>query len=203
MRSPFRRGRHAAEAPKNGIRSILTTAAVFAVAIAMACTVTGGTYALWNNQVALTGATVSTGTIGLTIDGATDLAVPGLDVAQLTPGSTAITARPLTLRNTSSTALLVSISGTTVSAPTATQLTPAQLSESVLISFRAATGTTCAVTGDGLEIPPSMSPLRMAVGATASACLEVRLAATAAAAFEKQPVAFSVALVGDQLRPNQ
>ena len=203
MRSPFRRGRHSAATPASTVRGLVVSAAIFVVAIALAGTVTGGTYALWNNDVAMTGSTISTGSIGLTVDGSQQLALQGLDVARLAPGGTVITDRSLTLRNTGSTALRVSVAATTVTAPSATGLTAAQLSSSVLVSVRAASGSVCAVTGDTRPMPASMPPLDLPVGGTALVCVELRLAATAPSVLEKQTVALSIALTGDQLRPGQ
>ena len=204
MRSPFRKGRHSAEAPKSTARSLLATACIFAVAIGMAGTVTGSTYALWNNQVALTGATVSSGTIGLTVNTQTDLAITGMDLTKLLPGGSVVNQQPLTLRNTGSTRLKVSVPSTSfsVTPPASSTLTPAVLATYVQVSFRAATGTTCTVTNSTLALPASISPTTLAVGGSTTVCLEVRLTADAPVSFEGQAINVSVNLKGDQMRPN-
>jgi hypothetical protein len=205
MRSPFRTGRHSAAAPKSTIRSLLATAGIFAVAIGMAGTVTGSTYALWNNEVALKGAAVSTGTIGLTVDTKTELALTGMDLWQLLPGGSVVNAQPLTLRNTGSTRLKVSVLSTTFSAApaAASTLTPAVLASYVQVSLRAANGTSCTVTDSKAALPASIAPTTLAVGGSTTVCLEVRLKADAPAAFEGQPINLMVNLTGVQMRPNE
>ena len=205
MRSPFRKGRHSAEAPKSTIRSLLATAGIFAVAIGMAGTVTGSTYALWNTEVAAKGASISSGTIGLTIDTKTDLALAGMDLWQLLPGGSVVNAQPLTLRNTGSTRLKVSLLSTTFAAApaAASTLTPAVLATYVQVSFRAATGTSCTVTDSATALPASIAPTTLAVGGSTTVCLEVRLKADAPAAFEGQPINLTVNLTGVQMRPNE
>jgi hypothetical protein len=202
MRSPFRKGRHSAEAPKSTIRSLLATAGIFAVAIGMAGTVTGSTYAMWNNEVVLKGANISSGTIGLTVDDKTDLAITGLNVSQLLPGGSVVSPKPLTLRNTGSTRLLVSMVGTTYTATAPTTLTPELMAQYVQVSFRPTTAATCTVTSEKDALPASITPITMAINGTSTVCLEVRLAADAPVAFEGQPVTFKINLNGDQLRPN-
>lgn len=199
MRSPFRQGRHSAASPKNTARGLLVTAGIFAIAIGMAGTVTGTTYALWNSTVSLSGATVASGTIGLTVNNAADLAVTGMDTTKLTPGRSVVVATPLTIRNTGSTRLLTTLVGTTFVAPAG--LTAADMTSNVLISFRSTTATTCTVTSDSVALPASISPITMAVGGTATLCLEVRLSASAPASFEGKPLTFTINLRGDQLRP--
>ena len=133
------------------IRTLLSTVAVFAVAIALAITAAGGSYASWNSNGAVNGGTISAGTIGLTVNGATSATV-NLTGTALLPGRSVVQATPLQFANTGSTP--INVTSAVVFAPASASLQP-----HLKISLRPAVGATCTVAPDPNTLPATIAPL--------------------------------------------
>ena len=172
------------------IRGLLSAASIFAVAIFMGLTATGGTYALWNTTASIPGGTVTTGSAELKINNLASYTVPALAPAKLYPGRSIVSAAPMTFSNTGTTKLLFTAASTVVTVdPT--------FSGWVDIVLTAA--TTCSPSAAGST--PVSASVTIAAGAAVSMCLEVRLKASAPASVQGRTVAFSVAVNATQVRP--
>jgi len=199
--------RHASRATRRGpltalakvaarpIQSLFATAGLFAAAVLLALGATGGSYALWNDNVAVPGAKISTGSIGLTVQGVTNYSVTGLTLTQLLPGRSVVTPTTLALKNTGTVPLSVTL-GTTQFTGTSTAL-----SNAIKVGVRQQSACATTVTATTL-IPVSLTaPIVLAVGQTVPLCVEVGLAADAPASVQGQTATFSIPLVAVQKRP--
>ena len=175
------------------IRTLLSTVAVFAVAIALAITAAGGSYASWNSNGAVNGGTISAGTIGLTVNGATSATV-NLTGTTLLPGRSVVQATPLQFANTGSTP--INVTSAVVFAPASAALQP-----HLKISLRPAVGATCTVAPDPSTLPATIAPLAFTVGQTIPMCLEVVLLTSAPASAQDATVAFTINLAATQVQP--
>ena len=92
-------------------RGLLTWTATIMGGILVAVFAAGGSYALWNGSAKISDVTVSSGTIGLTME-----AVPALNIDGLVPGSSVYTA--FTASNDGDADLSVVMSGTEVTGQT-------------------------------------------------------------------------------------
>ena len=174
------------------IRGLLSAASIFAVAIFMGLTATGGTYALWNTTASIPGGTVTTGSAELKINNLASYTVPALAPAKLYPGRSIVSAAPMNFSNTGTTKLLFT--------PTSTVVTvDPSFSGWVDIALTPATATTCSPSSSGST--PVSASVTIAAGAAVSMCLEVRLKATAPASVQGRTVTFSVAVNATQVRP--
>jgi len=91
---------------------MLSAATAIAVAIFLALLGTGTSYALWNGEAVVDASSVSSGNVGLTVNGAAAYSLTGLDAARLAPGRSQVA--PLSIANTGTTRLSVTVSGTEV-----------------------------------------------------------------------------------------
>lgn len=88
----------ATTAPRPVIRGMLASTAAIAGASVIAAFAAGGTYALWNGARSIPNATITTGTMGLTVNGASSAAVDGTAWAKLLPGD--VVSQQVTVKNT-------------------------------------------------------------------------------------------------------
>ena len=175
------------------LRGLFLGIALTAAAVLVAATAAGGTYAAWSKTVTVPGATLSTGSIGLTVNDVQQYSVPGMTDIPLLPGRSVVSTTPITARNTGSVPLRVTVGALTVPVCDV-------LGQNILVGVRTiAAGQSCTVTASG--IPASSQPFSLAPGATAALCVEVALKADAPATVQGRMVDFGVALVGDQVRP--
>ena len=175
------------------IKAILSTLAVFAGAILLSVTAAGGTYAIWNSSAPAQGATLASGTTGLTINNLTSVTID-LTGSTLLPGRSVVQSTPLQFTNTGVTPLRVT-SPSTVFTPASAALQPY-----LQISLRPAVAATCTVTPEATALPAS-NPVDFAVGQTVPMCLEVRLIATAPASVQNATASFTINLTATQVRP--
>jgi len=75
-----------------------------------------GTFALWSGNAVAQGVTISSGTAGLTINGASSAAIADMDASTLGPGTSVRSV--LTLENTGSTPLAIAVTASAVTAQT-------------------------------------------------------------------------------------
>lgn len=147
-----------------------------------------GTFALWNDTVAVSGTTISSGSIDLLVNGDADDAVAfsSINVSALLPGQT--TAGVITVNNAGLSPLTYyatqAITGTAFPAATLT----VKMTAAAATTGGPGVGGTCAgatlagtaggfVTGDFIGSLASQRPL--AVGATETFCVQATLAANA------------------------
>ena len=175
------------------IRAILSAVAVFGGGILLAVTAAGGTYAIWNSSAPAQGATLASGTTGLTINNLTSVSID-LTGSTLLPGRSVVQSAPLQFKNTGVTPLRVT-SPSTVFTPASADLQP-----HLQISLRPAVAATCTVTPEGSPLP-AFTPVNFTVGQTVPMCLEVRLLSTAPASVQDATAAFTINLVATQVRP--
>ncbi|WBU39147.1 hypothetical protein [Homoserinibacter sp. YIM 151385] len=175
------------------VRALLTTTAIFLLAIFISVSAAGTTWAFWNGAVPASGATLKTGQTTLTINDVTAYTMPNLSTTPLLPGRSVVPAQPLVLRNASDVPLSVSITGTSIA--------HSGLAGSLNISVRTTTGTSCTVTPASEPLPASFTAFTLAKNATAKLCVEVRLASTAPASLQGVASDFTVSIGGTQVRP--
>ncbi|MEP9382262.1 hypothetical protein [Nocardioides sp. KR10-350] len=122
----------------------LGVAAIIIVTVVLGLAGTGGVYALWDASATAPGATITTGSIGLTVAGRESAVLTGLD-GPLAPG--AQVSASVTLHNTGSVPLSVGVASTTGSAPLADALTLRAAAVPVGTSCPTSAGTTGALVG--------------------------------------------------------
>lgn len=186
----------ATAAPVNRLRragrAVLAAIAAFATAIVISLAAAGGTFAFFSNSTPVGAGTLQAGVTGLTIQGVQNYTITGLDTTKLLPGTTVITAAPLTVRNTGKTPLAISQGAMTFS--TSTTLSN---SSYLIASVRRVTTPGCAV-GAGTALSTSVT---LAPNATMTVCVSVQLAPTAPATVAGQTATFSIPLDAVQVRP--
>jgi len=197
--------RHASRATRRGpltalakvaarpVQSLFATAGLFAAAVLLALGATGGSYALWNDNVETPGAKISTGSIGLTIEGQNTYNVSGLTITQLLPDRSVVTPTTLALANTGTVPLSVTLGATQFSN------TSTALSNSLVVAVRQQSA--CATTPDGQDLVSLTAPIVLAVGQTVPICVEIGLREDAPASIQGEYATFSIPLVAVQKRP--
>ena len=178
------------------VRRILVTVVIFAVATTFGISVGGSTFALWNATRAIGAVSLSTGATGLTVNGSSSYTVPGLTTTQLLPGLSAVSPQILSIVNSGTTPLAVSIGAPVFSDPSSLL---AKNSNLVVALFQS---TTCAQSVDGSSTAAWTAPIVVAAGASVSACLQMTLSATAPATVQGLSATFTLPIVGTQVRNN-
>lgn len=179
------------------VRRMLATNAVFGVAILASLVVTGGTFALWNAETVVNASTVSSGTVGLTVNGTADYTIPRLDATKLGPGQSVTT--PLTLANTGSTPLAASVGS--VSVLSQTRGMDAHLTLRLTPSATCTTGLPNGVSGALAAFTTAASPYILAAGESLALCLEVTLDAGAPSSVRGGTASFRMNVDAVQVRP--
>jgi hypothetical protein len=177
-------------------RRILITAGAFGVAVTLGVSAGGSTLALWNASKSIGAVSLTTGTTGITVNGATSYAVPGLTTTQLLPGLSAVSPQVLTIANTGTTPLSIAVGSPVFSDPSSLLAQNANL---VVALFQS---TTCAQSVDGSSTAAWTAPVVVAAGASISACLQMTLSGTAPATVQGLSATFTLPLVGTQVRNN-
>jgi hypothetical protein len=178
------------------VRRMLATVGVFGIAITIGISAGGSTFALWNATKPIGAVSISTGATGLAVNGSSSYTVPGLTTTQLLPGLSAVSPQILSIVNTGTTPLSVSI-GTPVFSDPSSLL--AKNSNLVVALFQS---TTCAQSVDGSSTAAWTAPVVVAAGASISACLQMTLSATAPATVQGLSATFTLPIVGTQVRNN-
>ncbi len=177
------------------IRFVVPVALIIG-ALAVGLAGTGSTYALWNGSKSIGAVSLTTGSLGLTVNGATSYTVPGLTTTQLLPGLSAVSPTVLVIKNTGTTPLTLSVGSAVFSDPSNLL---AQNGNLVVALFQSAT---CAQAVDGSSMPAWTAPVVLAVGASISACLQMTLSPTAPSSVQGLSAAFTLPLSGVQVRNN-
>lgn len=177
------------------IRRILVATGGVALATSVALVGTGTTYALWNGETAVNASTVTSGSTSLSINGATDYAIP-LDLTKIGPGQSVWT--PLTVLNTGTTPLSAAVSSATIIAQTN------GLADNLAITLTPA-ATCVGNLGGGVTAPlasftTAATPYLMAAGSTVQLCLEVTMNANAPATVQGGAANFSLTFDAVQVR---
>jgi predicted ribosomally synthesized peptide with SipW-like signal peptide len=172
-------------------RTIITAAAAIALAVCAAVIATGGTYALWNNSLAVdSSATLSSGSATLVVT--TALTMP---TTPLYPGATVYGSA--VVKNTGTVPLTLRTTGLTI--PTSNTL-----SQALTVKFAtAADAPSCAagtVTSSWVSstfAAPTTAPVGspVAVGASSVLCVAVSLSSTVATSAQGQSALNFVAVV--------
>ena len=184
--------RRSAKRPFSPIRTILSPAGVFGGAILLAIAAATGTYAMWNAAAPVSGATIDSGTVGLTINGSQSHSVD-LTGTTLLPGRSVVQSTPLQFTNTGVTPLNVTSTGI-VFTPASAAVQPY-----LQVSLRLAVAATCTVTPEATPLPASIAPVAFAIGQTRQMCLEVRLLPTAPASLQGATANFTINLSAVQV----
>jgi hypothetical protein len=175
------------------VRSLVMTAGVIVGAIILAVVGSGATYALWNGSKPVGAASITTGSTGLTVNGVVNYSIP-VTSTPLVPGISAVSPQLLSIQNTSTTPLSVSVGTPAFADPTGLQAQNGTLVITLLQS------TTCAQSVDGTPATAWTVPVVLAAGATLSACLQVTLSSSAPSSLQGQSATFTLPLIGSQVR---
>ena len=191
------------EARRNPVQTILTTAAMFGIAVVLAVIATGGTYALWNSKTAVNASTVTSGTTDFTINDVKNYTISGLDMTKMLPGRSVTTATPLVLKNTGYTPISITPGTIAFAAPSASTDSETFASNLTVVVKEAvvANGTTsCVVTPFGSTPASYTTPIKLTSGQTRSICVEVRLSDNAPSSVQGKTATFTLNLEGVQVR---
>lgn len=163
-------------------RGLLTTTAMVAGAAILGVSAAGGSFASWKVGAPVTATAITSGSLGLTINGVTDLALDGTTWSQLLPGDVAF--REVTVSNTGTTPVTIIVGSND---PTTT------------LEVRAQSGA-CAGTiiGDSATTTPTKLDGTLDGGTSITVCIQVSLTPSAA---ENQSAPFSMTFTADQVRP--
>jgi hypothetical protein len=183
-------------AAKRRIRKMLAAVAIFVVAITLGISAGGSTYALWNVSKPIGAVSLSTGATSITVNGATDYTVPGLTTTQLLPGLTAVSPVILSIANTGTTPLSISVGAPVFSDPSSVL---AQNNNLIVSLFQS---TTCAQSVDGSSSAAWTAPVVVPSGGSVSACLQMTLSASAPASVQGLSATFTLPITGTQVRNN-
>jgi hypothetical protein len=175
------------------VKALAVTAAVFGAAIALSLSTVGGTYALMKSSLTVNAGTIVSGTATLTIENAATYAIPGMNASQLLPGRSVISAVPVTIKNTGTVPLLVTMGTVTF------QSGIVDLGNN--LQFAVKQTATCTITPDGTDFPASSPSISLAVGQSLPVCLEVGLKSGAPANVQGESAAFTVPFNATQVRP--
>jgi hypothetical protein len=178
------------------IRRMLVTVGIFGVAITLGISAGGSTYALWNVGTPIGAANVSTGVTGITVNGSGSYTVPGLTTTQLLPGLSAVSPTILTILNTGTTPLSVSVGAAVFDDPSS----PLAQNNNLAVSlFQSAS---CSQSVDGSGTAAWTTPTVLAAGASLTACLQMTLSSAAPASVQSLSASFTLPIVGTQVRNN-
>lgn len=188
--------RAGASASRRGLapaRSLVVTAGVIVGAIFLAVVGSGATYALWNGSKPVGVASITTGSTGITVNGVTNYTIP-VTSTPLVPGLSAVSPQPLSIQNTSTTPLSVSVGTPAFADPTGL------LAHNGTLVITLIQSTTCAQSVDGTAPTTWTAPVVVAPGGTLSACLQITLSSSAPSSLQGQSANFSLPIVGSQVR---
>ena len=178
------------------VRTMLATVGVFGLAITLGISAGGSTFALWNVSKPIGAVSLSTGSTAITVNGQSSYTVPGLTTTQLLPGLSAVSPVILTIVNTGTTPLSVTV-GTPVFGDPSSVL--AQNGNLVVALFQSAN---CAQSVDGNSTAAWTTPVVLPSGGSISACLQMTLSASAPASVQGLSATFILPITGTQVRNN-
>jgi len=191
-----------AQADSSQFRTVINGTMLLTAAITISLLATGGSYALWNTTAPVKGATITSGSLALSIKASTaadstlvtNYAVSGLDVNALLPGRSVVTASPMTFKNTGSTRLSFDLSKTIVTYTAGTTDLTSKLAPVLRQS------AACSLSPAGAAPVPSTSAIVLEPGASLPVCLEVGLNSSAIATVQGKTASFTITLAVTQAR---
>lgn len=200
MRKKPARGTEAARRPAPRFRSIISGITFLVAVVTLSLLATSGTYALWNGAATVNASTISTGSIGLTINGAANYAITGLDATKLAPGHSVVTA--VTFANSGTTPIAAAV--TSVGLVSNTNNLAASLT--LTITPIASVGACVAGLAGGTSAPlttftTSGFPYLMGVGSSQAVCLELKLSSSAPSGVQGGATTFTINITANQRRP--
>lgn len=199
---PARTPAHRLSSParKHPLRSLLQAVCVLIAAVSIALVGTGTSYALWNTTTTANAATVSAGSTGITVNGQANYVVTGLDTTKLGPGRSAVA--PVTVKNTGTTKLSVTATGTTVTGTNlaAARALAAELALTVTPSATCAAGLPGGTTGQMPTFSTVAYPIVVQPGAEMPLCVEVKMDLDAPVSVQNTNLSFTINVAGLQVR---
>lgn len=176
------RHRAARRAP---LRAMLTATSAFAGATLIGLGAAGTTLAVWNGAISMNGPTIASGTSELTVETVDKYTVPNLDLSQLLPGRSVVSA-PFSVENGGNVSLDISVS------PATFESGVAALTDSLTFAI----SHTCSPTPG--NAPLGSAPFTIADGDSTMVCLEARLATDAHTDAQGELATFTLTLDGVQ-----
>lgn len=176
-------------------RGMLSTASAVVAGIMVAVVAAGGSYALWNDQVAISPITLTSGTVGLSITPAV-----GMDITELVPGASVTTT--FTASNTGAANLSVAVTTTTVAAEVMALASQLSL-ELAPIDDPADCGPAIAeaATGALVGFTSTAKPVVIARGASQLYCLVATLSPSAPTEVQGETAEFTLNFDAQQVAP--
>lgn len=153
------------------IKGILASTAAVTLGVGLAVAAAGGSYALWNDKVPVSAGTITTGSIGLTVNGVASAPLTATTLSNMLPGETANL--DVTLKNTGSVRVTLA----------------AAVSSSIPFVVTTRAGL-CSATGTPLG--------ELASGASLATCVTVSLPATTAVTAQGSSTPFTVTYTATQ-----
>lgn len=190
--------RHRAERRRGPVVTILIAVGVFAVAVALALLGTGTSYALWNGTSEVDASRVTSGSTDVTINEVRDYSIPGLDLTTIGPGQSVMTPEPITVANTGTTPLSVTVSSTTVVSQT--NALADDLTVTIVFASTCSADLTGGVTRRMAEFTTADSPIVLQPATASQLCLKVTMDTDAPASVQGGTVAFTLNIDALQVR---
>ena len=175
------------------LRRMLSAAGAIAVATFLALLGTGTSYALWNGEAVVDASRVSSGNVGLTINGAAAYSLTSLDAKKLAPGRSQVA--PLAIANTGTTRLSVTVSGTEVLAQSNSL---ASFVTASLVAADCAVATFVPAPLGGFTT--TAAPVVLEPGETRQFCLAISLATAAPSSVQGGSATFAMTINAVQVR---
>jgi hypothetical protein len=180
-------------------RSVIGALTFLSATICLSLLATGGSYALWNGAVAVKGGTLNTGTIGLTINGASSYTLP-LPTSKLAPGQS-VTATA-TFANGGSVPVSAFVSSTSLSTNTNGLASYLTLTVAPVASVGACVAGVSGGTSAALaSFNTTSAPYAMPAGSSKLVCFVLTLSNTAPVSVEGGATTFSMNVLANQVRP--
>lgn len=176
------------------LRRMLSATAAIGVATVLALLGTGTSYALWNGEAVVDASTVTSGHVGLTINGAAAHSLTDLGSELLAPGRSRVV--PLAIANTGTTRLAVTVSGTEVLAQS--DSLAGLVTASLVAAADCAVATFAPAPLAGFTT--TATPVVLEPGETRQFCLAVALDAAAPPAAQGGSTTFAMSVTAEQVR---
>ena len=176
------------------VRRMLGAVTAVTVATVLALLGTGTSYALWNGSAVVNASSVSSGAVGLTINGTTAHSLSSLDAARLAPGRSQVV--PLAISNTGTTRLAVTVSGTEVLAQSNSLAGFVTAGLVAAADCAVASFTPAPLAG----FTTTAAPVVLEPGATRQFCLAIGLGAAAPAGVQGGSARFAMTITAGQVR---
>ena len=185
--------------PASKVRSAVNGLTFLVAVITLSLLATSGTYALWNGVANVNGSTISTGSIGVAINGAVSYAIVGLDTTKLAPGRSVVAS--VTLANTGTTPIATTLSSVGISSETNNLAASLTLTATPITSGSCVAGLLGGISASLAAFTTAGYPYLMGVGSTQIVCLELRLSSTAPQSVQGGVTAFTIGVTANQSRP--